>query len=504
MDIRDAKGTAATLHRLERKVLSEIGRHHRAEAIAKAAGLTEAQALRALQWLASKGIVRIDEDSREIAELGRNGRTYREKGLPERRFLDSLKKGPLTAQQIRQRAGLDSNEFGAAAGVLRRLEAIRIGNEIALTAEGDELVHRKLPQELLLAQEFPVELAQLTDSEKELLQGLRSRGGIIEIAKAKSRTAQLTRFGEEVAKLSQEDKAVDRITVELLRTGWKGVRFRPYDVTAPVPRAFAGRKQPYRRFLDEIKQKFIALGFKEMSGPIVETEFWNMDALFMPQFHSARDIHQGYSLKEPSYAKNLPKRLVDNVKKAHEDGFGTGSKGWRYTFDIKRTHRFILRTHDTAISPRTLASSSLEIPGKYFQMVRCFRYDVIDATHLSDFSQIGGFVIEDGINFRHLIGLLKLFAKEFAETEEVKVVPAYFPFTEPSAALYAKHPEMGWIELGGSGIFRPEMTHPLGVKTPVIAWGIGVERLAMFKLGIKDIRQLFSHDMEFLRSAKLV
>jgi phenylalanyl-tRNA synthetase alpha chain len=96
-----------------------------------------------------------------------------------------------------------------------------------------------------------------------------------------------------------------------------------------------------------------------------------------------------------------------------------------------------------------------------------------------------------------------MFAKEFADTDEIKLVPAYFPFTEPSVELFAKHPELGWIELGGAGIFRPELTKPLGVRVPVIAWGMGIDRIAMFKLGIKDIRELFSHDLKVLRETKV-
>ena len=136
-------------------------------------------------------------------------------------------------------------------------------------------------------------------------------------------------------------------------------------------------------------------------------------------------------------------------------------------------------------------------------MARCFRYDVIDATHLPDFNQTGGFVIGEGLNIKHLFGLLKMFGEEFAETDQIKIVPGYFPFTEPSAELHAKHPELGWVELAGSGIFRPEMLKPLGIDVPVIAWGVGLDRLAMFKLGIKDIRDLFSHDLTFLRNSRL-
>jgi phenylalanyl-tRNA synthetase alpha chain len=229
-----------------------------------------------------------------------------------------------------------------------------------------------------------------------------------------------------------------------------------------------------------------------------------MDALFMPQFHSARDIHQAYYIKDPAYCK-LDEKIVEKVKKAHENGFETGSKGWQYKFDGKRTHRNLLRTQGTACSARMLASQNLKIPGKYFGITRCFRYDVIDATHNCDFYQTEGIVVEQGLNLKHLFGLLKMFAKEFAETDEVKLVPAYFPFTEPSVELFAKHPKLGWIELGGAGIFRPELVKPLtGKEVPVIAWGLGIDRIAMFKLGIKDIRQLFSHDLKFLRTTKLV
>ena len=291
----------------------------------------------------------------------------------------------------------------------------------------------------------------------------------------------------------------------MLKTGkWKKKKFRSYDVKINVPAIFGGKKQHYRRFLDEVRRKFMALGFIEMDGPLVESDFWNMDALFMPQFHSARDIHQAYYIKEPEYSK-LDAKLVQKVKQAHENGFGTGSKGWQYNFDVKRTHRNLLRTQGTACSARTLASSSLKIPGKYFSIARCFRPDVVDATHNVDFYQTEGIVVEEGLNFRHLKGLLRMFAEEFCQTDQIKITTGYFPFTEPSAELHAKHPKLGWIELAGSGIFRPELVKPLvGKEIPVLAWGIGIDRIAMFNLGIKDIRQLFSHDLEFLRNVNVI
>ncbi|MFH2028648.1 MAG: phenylalanine--tRNA ligase subunit alpha, partial [Nanoarchaeota archaeon] len=294
-------------------------------------------------------------------------------------------------------------------------------------------------------------------------------------------------------------------TKDILKTGsWKGKKFRSYDISINVPNIHGAKKQHYRAFLDEVRGKFLSLGFREMSGPIVETDFWDMDALFMPQFHSARDIHSAYYIKEPKYGK-LDESLVKKIKAAHENGAGTGSKGWGYDFDTNQTHRQLLRTQGTALSARMMASKDLNIPGKYFAIARCFRPDVVDATHAPDFNQVEGIVVEEGLDFRHLKGLLKMFAEEFAQTDQIKITPAYFPFTEPSAELHAKHPELGWIELGGSGIFRPELVKPLiGKEISVLAWGIGIDRIAMFNLGINDIRQLFSHDLKFLRSAKVI
>src|SRR3989338_4298066 len=245
------------------------------------------------------------------------------------------------------------------------------------------------------------------------------------------------------------------------------------------------------------------MGFCEMTGPIVESEFWNMDSLYMPQFHSARDIHDVYQVQTP---KTLPvdQSILRRVKAAHEGGV-LGSKGWRYHFDTDKTQKSILRSQGTACSSRMLSSPDIKIPGKYFGITRVFRKDVVDSTHMSDFNQTEGIVIEEGLNMRHLVGLLKMFAKEFAGTEEVRIVPGYFPFTEPSAELFAKHPKLGWVELGGAGIFRPEVVVPLlGRDVSVLAWGLGVDRLGMFKLGLTDIRQLFSQDLEFLRSSRVI
>ena len=156
--------------------------------------------------------------------------------------------------------------------------------------------------------------------------------------------------------------------------------------------------------------------------------------------------------------------------------------------------RCVLRSQGTVLSARWLARKDLKNPGKYFAMARCFRYDTVDATHAPDFFQIEGIVVSAKTTFRHLLGLLKLVALEVARAPEVKFVPAYFQFTEPSVEVHMKHPTIGWVELGGAGIFRPEVTLPHGVTTPVIAWGLGLDRMAMVALGVSDIRELFTNN----------
>jgi phenylalanyl-tRNA synthetase alpha chain len=155
------------------------------------------------------------------------------------------------------------------------------------------------------------------------------------------------------------------------------------------------------------------------------------------------------------------------------------------------------------VSARTLGGKP-KVPGKYFSIARCFRYDQVDATHAPDFFQVEGIVLGPDIHFRTLLGLLTLFAKEVARADEIKFLPAYFPFTEPSVEMHVRHPQLGWMELGGAGLFRPEVTGPLGVNVPVIAWGLGLDRMAMVALGISDIRDLFSSDLGFIREKQIV
>jgi phenylalanyl-tRNA synthetase alpha chain len=289
------------------------------------------------------------------------------------------------------------------------------------------------------------------------------------------------------------------LTPEILRNqAWKGKQFRHYDIESNVPAICGGKRQPYADFLNEVRENLIALGFEESKGPLVETNFFNADALFMPQNHPARGIHDLYFVKNRQGSLAEYKKIVSAVKKMHEQG-GQGSEGWKVPFSEKESEKLVLRSQGTAVSARILAGKP-KIPGKYFSIARCFRPDVADASHLTEFNQLEGIIIDKSVNFKQLLGLLKMFAEKIANTKKVKFLPGYFPFTEPSVEGYLYHEKLGkWIEVLPAGIFRPELTYALGIKEPVIAWGIGIDRLYMIKENIADIRQLFSTDLEWLR-----
>ncbi|MBI4016670.1 MAG: phenylalanine--tRNA ligase subunit alpha [Candidatus Aenigmarchaeota archaeon] len=496
---------AASLHPLERKALPFVVQKTPFADIVRKSGLKDVEAMRALQWLQNKGLVQIYQDIEEFVVLGVLGQKYKKEKLPERKFLDVFEKDKkLLLKYLSSNAGLDANETNTVMGKLKQANVINISKEqigiiVELTDFGKSFLKKKLPAESFLENSFPLLVTSLNREEKEILQSLQKRKDIVGVELAKQVSASILPLGRQVVESSaMKTEVIDALTPQVLRTGdWQKKNFRKYDVTVNVPKIFAGKHQHYRKFLDGIREKFMSLGFMEMTGPIVETDFWDMDALFMPQFHSARDIHDAYFVKEPKKGK-LDEKFVKAVKKVHE-------QGWKYDFNAEQTKRLLLRTQGTACSARMLASPDIRIPGKYFGITRCFRKDVIDATHLADFHQTEGIIVEEGLTLRHLFGLLQMFAKEFAGAEEIKLVPGYFPFTEPSVELYAKHPQLGWVELGGAGIFRSEVVAPLlGRDVSVIAWGIGIDRIGMFRLGLSDVRDLFSRNLNTLRNAKVV
>jgi phenylalanyl-tRNA synthetase alpha chain len=290
---------------------------------------------------------------------------------------------------------------------------------------------------------------------------------------------------------------VTDVTDRLIQSGeWKNVQFRKYDVGTFAPSVTPAKKHPLTRLGDEIRQLFTNMGFVEMSSEYIQPAFWNLDVLYTPQDHPARDLQDTFYLDVPGRIDLEDEVLVGKVKDIHENGGDTGSTGWGGEWSREKAEAALLRTHSTVSSIRYI-SEHPDAPQKAFSISRIFRNESIDSTHLPEFTQIEGIVIDENGNFDMLISMIKEFYANMG-FDQIRIRPAYFPYTEPSLELEVFF-NGKWMELGGAGIFRPEVVEPFGVKYPVLAWGFGFERLAMLKWDITDIRDLYISDMDDLK-----
>src|SRR5437762_3487287 len=299
----------------------------------------------------------------------------------------------------------------------------------------------------------------------------------------------------------------------LRRKGWADVAKTPegsvVSVT-PVGREAAGPQgaddllpaRPAKGELpdDAIAQRAVAA--RTSRRDFVQSAFWNFDALFQPQDHPARDQLDTFYLAKPSTLRLPDESTLGKVAEAHENGGGTGSTGWRYKWDRKEAERAVLRSHTTPVTLKWLMEHP-KPPQKAFIIGRNFRPDATDWKHLPEFHQIEGVVMEEGANLAQLIGTIEAFYQRLGFTR-VKFRPGYFPYTEPSMEPEGQTSDGRWMELGGSGIFRPEVTVPLGIDSPVLAWGLGLERLVMTIEGLSDIRQLYLSDLDWLRDHRAI
>jgi phenylalanyl-tRNA synthetase alpha chain len=503
-----------TLHPLEVRVLLTFDDtvDITPDAVTARVGLNTGQCNQALSWLVAKEL--IEETGRETItqyELTDLGREYAAQGTPEERIFDYLEAaGPTSIVTLSEELNLENKDIGSAFGAISKPGAVVMDDQKRIVLK-DRSAARDVPTaksvlQIAIASDGVLAKNVVPAEAHAVLDGMSKKRGAasspFKVVEREAVTHRMTAAGLAVRQQLKEagisGEEVGQLTPELLRTGkWKGKQFRAYNINVPLSHVQIGRRNPYSAYLDQVKDKLISLGFEQFDGSLVETEFWNSDALFMPQFHSARDIHDVYHLETPTHAREIEEPYLSQVAAVHENGWETGSRGWSYDFDKDFTRRLILRSQGTAVSARTLPTA--KVPGRYFGMLRCFRPDDVDATHLSDFYQTEGIVLGEDVNLKTLLGLLEMFAVEVAGATDVRYVPGYFPFTEPSVEVHIKHPVLGWFELGGSGIFRPEVTEPLGVTVPVLAWGLGIDRMALMKLGLDDLRELFSPDLQAVR-----
>jgi phenylalanyl-tRNA synthetase alpha chain len=475
------------------------------EEIQRKSGLEQlVEVMNASSWLQAKGLVKIEESFTKHYTLRKPEVASRL--LPERVAVEILLQhhgGKGSMADLKMSGRMKDEEISIALGWVRKKgwgEVSKDGKDTIITitekgriAQGtkgaDEQVIERLSKGPLSEHDIP----------KDILDQLKSRKDILNEKQTTSRKISLTKEGEEIAGMELDlREEVAQLTPELIQSGrWKEVDVRKYDVKAFAPSVYGGRLHPMTQLIERCRDAFLKMGFKEISGQYVESAFWNMDVLFTAQDHPAREMQDTFYIQDPERI-DLSKddELVDIVRQVHENGWKTGSLGWRYKWSRAEAERALLRTHTTVNTIRYIAKNPKE-PFKVFSIGRIFRNEAMDSTHLPEFTQIEGIVCEKGANFDMLCGLLKEFYKRMG-IPRVRLRPGYFPYTEPSVEVEILWNNQ-WMELGGAGVFRPEVTMPLKVKEPVLAWGLGLERLGMLIWGLKDIRDIYVSDVDWLK-----
>ncbi|MFH1591750.1 MAG: phenylalanine--tRNA ligase subunit alpha [Candidatus Woesearchaeota archaeon] len=490
-----------TLHPLERKVLPHLSKCNNLDELMRLSKLSEVEAMRALQWLQNKKVLVIKTETKAIISLDKNGLRYKDKGLPELNFLKAIVDKPLSLKEIQEKAGLDRDELTISIGILKKKALITLSKEVSLTEQGEKYLKKASLEEQFLSA-LPLTTSELIPEQGYAYNELTKRKEIIKTDIKKLRTFELTELGEELVKEKLDKDYIEVLTPKILKSDlWKKTKFRHYDIQSIVPRVYAGKKHPVNQAIEYMRRIWLGMGFEEMDGPIMDTSFWIFDALFTAQDHPVREMQDTFFIKNPEKGVLPDKELVSKVKKTHEDGWETGSKGWKYKWDEEEAKRNVLRTHTTGLSVRTISQlKRKDLPKKFFNIGKVFRNETLDWSHLFEFYQTEGIVVGEDLNLKHLLGYLKEFFTKMG-FEKIRFRPAFFSYTEPSVECDVYHPvKKTWIELGGAGIFRPEVVVPLlGKDIPVLAWGLGVERIVTLYYEINDLRDLYKNDIKKLR-----
>ena len=245
------------------------------------------------------------------------------------------------------------------------------------------------------------------------------------------------------------------------------------DITLPSQKIKRGSKHPLNRVIEEVEDLFVSMGYDGVSGPELETDEYCFERLNLPKGHPARDMQDSFYI----------------------------------------TPEYLLRTQTSAVQARTMMANEEKTPIRVIVPGKTFRRED-DATHSHQFNQVEGLVIDKNISLADLKGTLEVFMKKMlGQNTELRFRPSYFPFTEPSYEVDVTCfkcggkgcnlcKQTGWIELLGSGIVHPNVLRMNGYdpdKYSGFAFGVGLDRLAMFKYGITDIRLLYQNDVRFLK-----
>jgi phenylalanyl-tRNA synthetase alpha chain len=495
------------LHPIEKKIISSFNSFSEISItdLVKLSTLTLDQIRRGLEWLKYKNIIKSNKIPPFISldEIGINAIEH---GLPERRLVKAVRDGNIALRTILEKGLLTQTEINIAISKAKSNKWLNISNsEIEglifklidnfENASGEELLLNKIFSSKHLTER------DLTNSELGFFKLLLKRPKFIRFKKDEEKVS-LTELGKKIKThlnlknindktLLKKENTTSLASEHLIAGKWKTLTFRPIDVNAEVPMANPGRKHPLTDLINEIREAFTSLGFVEIDGKYIQSAFWNFDALFTPQDHAARDMQDTFYLSEKIKPKIGNKNLIKQISDTH-------IKGWKNSWNIKIAKKPVLRTHTTPVTLKYLSETKPD-EARIFTIGRVFRNEKVSYKHLVEFNQIEGVVTGKEITLRDLMGIQTEFYKKIG-IKKIKFWPTYFPYTEPSLQSMIFNNNLNkWIELFGMGILRPEVVQPLGIRNLVLAWGGGIERIAMLKYGISDVRELYNNKIGWLR-----
>ncbi len=459
-------------HEIEKKIILLLDENPKLtpEKIGTSTGLTPDQIRRGIEWLKFKKLVIVEESKQVYLRLGKNGLGANSKGLPERQLIDLLKEKPRKLNELKQEL---KSIFSPAMGIARKNNWIETdGENVSLKNPPSNILEEKIISKI---GKNKIPVSEIED--KKTLEFLKKRPNFIIEEIEKSQIISLSEKGKSI---SETVKISEDVVVKAI------------DVEADVPKAFVAKTHPLKDIINEIREIFVTLGFTEILGKLAQPCFWNFDALFTPQDHPARELQDTFYLDGVNSKKIATPKQIQQVAKVHKNS-------WRYLWSINEARQMVLRTHTTCDTIKFLADHKPD-EARVFSLGRVFRNEKVSYKHLVEFNQVEGIVVGKNTTLRDLMGIQREFFHRMG-LNKIKFWPTYFPYTEPSLQSMVYNERLDkWVELFGMGIFRPEVTKPLGITKPVLAWGGGIERIAMLKYGLDDVREFYNNNLKWLRS----
>lgn len=466
------------LHPIEKRIIKSLSTKTplKFDMLLHKTKLTKDQLHRGIEWLKLKTLVNVITTQEIFVSLDTNALSAYSEGLPERKLIKLIDIAPLDLKKLKN---ILKSDFGAAIAKAKENNWIDIvsGSKNTIVNIGKVKPPTITQEEKLISYIGKKTISYNKILDTKSLESLKKRPNFLKYNSVKSKSIILNK----------------KINLDELKDS-KQNNNRVIDVESDVPLFNIARIHPLRAIINDIRNTLVSFGFSEIQGTLIQPSFWNFDALFTPQNHPARDMQDTFYLDEPSENNMATIRQIKNISSIHE-------QKWHYEWKLSEAKKMTLRTHTTCITIKHIANQKLK-NAKIFSLGRVFRNEKPNYKHLAEFHQIEGLAIGENINLRHLMGIQQEFCKRIG-IKKIKFWPTFFPYTEPSLQTMVYNENTGkWIELFGMGIIRPEVTNPLGIKTPILAFGGGIERLAMLKYMIDDVREFYINDLTLLRNFK--